>query len=255
MSDQPELLCTRCQDQAVRISDLEHALRTISQENSDLADELKGARATLRTLERQLAHAKASRAENDDEVRQQHPKSQSITAIYEVWISATGRVAANGKPRAKLTKERWDLIQTQLGNHDAQDLIRAIKGAALLPYVRYGKRYLVGDGDERETQLEHCIGLKPAGRVEKNVDYYRRACRSAAEQKPGMLATYERITAHQQAWAQLVLDAAVAVEKGVQVDDLEQLLWDRYFKRDAEWATLLAAVDGVAEAPVLRLVS
>lgn len=248
MSDQPELVCNRCQPVEDDNTRLRQGLRTISGEHEDTLAELAGARATLRTLERQLSYAKSENEQARETAKNDDPKAQSIKAIYETWVVDTGR-----NKNTKLTTERWDLIKAQLGNHNADDLIRAIKGAALLPYVRYGKRYVFGAKDELETQLEHCIGQKPAGRVEKNIDYYRRACRAAAEQTTGMWDTFWRIQAQADMWARLVMDPAVARDRGIDVDDLEQHLWNRLALHDQFWDDILVAAEPAPESDIARV--
>lgn len=241
---QPTLICTTCATTTDENATLKQALASMGQENTDLAAELAGARGTLKTVERQVAYWKGEA----DKAREDDPESQQITTVYETWKRVTGH------KRSKLTEERRRLIKGQMRSYQAQDLIRAIQGAALLPYVRYGKRYVFGAKDEISTQLEHCIGTKPAGRVEQNIDYYRRACKAAAEQRDGMWDTYQRIAAHQDLWASLMFAAAAAARKGVEVEDLEQRLWERMSADDTFWADLLQADADEEPAPLSNVV-
>jgi hypothetical protein len=64
---------------------------------------------------------------------------------------------------------------------------------------------------------------------------------AAAEQRDGMWAFFWKINAQEHMWSRLVLDAAVAREAGVDVEDLEQRLWDRMGEDDEFWSELLDA--------------
>jgi hypothetical protein len=198
MSDQPELLCTRCQDQAVRISELEAALRSLSDELEARSVELAGARSTQITLERQITKLRTdlSRAAEAD------PKSEQIRGILDYWKVKTGHTRA----RVPLTGERAKLVKGKLRTYKVAELMEAIDGLSLLPYVRNGKRVAYGHSTERYDQLDHCIG------DEKRIENNRRTYLRAQEAAEGDLTLLWDAHAHYSAmctnYMQLILEAA-----------------------------------------------
>lgn len=162
---QPELVCNRCAPVEARVAQLEAALRTMQAENTYLAEELQGARATLTTVERQVRFYKAelSKAHEDD------PKSQEIKSILETWKHVSG------KKRAKipLDGDRAKLVRTMTRTFAADDLIEAIRGAGLAPYMRFGKRFVNGQPEDHAMELRQIIGK--TNYVEENRDLFRRS--------------------------------------------------------------------------------
>jgi hypothetical protein len=198
VTDQPELLCTRCQDQAVRISELEAALRSLSDELEARSVELAGARSTQITLERQITKLRTdlSRAAEDD------PKSKEILSILVHWRVSTGHT----KARIPLTGARAKLARSALRTYKAAELMEAISGLALLPYVCNGKRVAYGHSTERYDQLDHCIGDEK--RIENNRRTYLRAQEAAEGDLTLLWEAHAHYTAMSTNYMQLILAAA-----------------------------------------------
>jgi hypothetical protein len=204
MSVQSELLCTQCQDQAVRISELEAALRSLSDELEARSVELAGARSTQITLERQITKLRTdlSRAAEDD------PKSKEIKGLYEYWRVQTGHT----RVKPKLTDDRAKLIRSQLRHYTVAQIMEAIDGATLKPYMRFGRRYVYGNPKtERATEIDQCIGK--AKYVESNRLILKQAQATAVSNVDLILDIRDHFEALSQAYMGLALNAVCAREK------------------------------------------
>lgn len=175
---QDELVCARCAPLEAKVEEMRSALSSMSDENTALGMELAGARQTQITLERQITKLKIDLGQ----AREDDPKSKEIKGILEYWKVKTGHKRA----RITLTGERAKLVRGKLRTYKVAELMEAIDGASLLPYMRYGKRYVFSQKPEEEqaTQLEHCIGTDR--RIDENRAVWHRA-QTGAETNPDRL--------------------------------------------------------------------
>jgi chromosome segregation ATPase len=213
MSAQPELVCSRCQQVEARVAELEQALRSMSDENTELAAELAGARSTQITLERQLRAAKAETAK----ARETSPEFKRVKAVHEHWQVASGHTGCS------LTEDRIKTIRGALRHYKFEAVIEAVDGACLKPYVRYGTRYVYGQPKtERKTQIEHCIGK--AKNVEENRKIWQAAQETAASRLELLLDIHSHFQSLEQAYMQLILNAACAAERERAGEDVTDLV-------------------------------
>jgi hypothetical protein len=167
MTGQDALVCARCQPAEQRIAELEQALQSLSDENDQLGQELAGARRTVRTLERQITKLSTDL----DRAHETDPRSVEIKVILEYWKLKTGHKRA----KTPLTGERAKLVKGKLRTYKAGELMEAIDGLALLPYVRDGKRVAYGHPSERYDDIDHALG------TEKRIETHRRKFKEARQ--------------------------------------------------------------------------
>lgn len=201
---------------------MKSALQSMSVENENLAHELAGARHTQRMLERL-----AAKARDDDAKRwKESPKTEKIKDLLVQWQTECGH------PKAKVdsTTDRWKLVDKMLRRYDPETLKDAISYVGLFPYMRYGKRYAVGDRTERKSQLEHCIGTD--SRVDDNSAGWRRQAREVEKGAEAIEQGFWQANAQEKVWGRLWMDALAAIEAGVEPGEpLEQFLRERRAKQ------------------------
>lgn len=127
-------------------------------------DEIAGHVRTIRSqsaaigrLERQV-----------DEDPQLHPQRKEITALIDRWREATGH------PRAKHSKDRFDVIKARLRDGYTLDQLElAIDGIAAFPYVINGQRVSQGKPSQRHDALS--LALKGGENLERFANLGARA--------------------------------------------------------------------------------
>jgi len=202
---QDELVCTRCLKVEQENEQLRQAIAVMSEENTNLAHELAGARHTQKTLERQALRARV----DDAKASKESPKAEKIRGLLEHWRLGCGHLAAN----VDAAGDRWKLVEKQLRRYPAESLGDAISWVAANPYRRFGKRYPTGDRTDRFSQLEHCIGKDAL--IEQNGLMWRRQASEVEKNASAIVEQFREVSAMEQVWARLWMDALAAIESGV----------------------------------------
>jgi hypothetical protein len=214
MRVQESLVCSRCQPLEAKVAEMENALRSLSNEQADTAEELAGARSTTRLLERQKRALQA-------EITKHHetsPDAQKITSYLETWRRISGKKRAD----ISLESDRAKLVRTMSKRFQWPDLEDALKGAGLVRYMAYGRRVAAtARGAELALELKQIIGKSQY--VEENRDNYRRA--QAKSDTERMWEAMEARHAEYLSYADVVLEGLMrrdAPELVVLLDDLEK---------------------------------
>lgn len=126
--------------------------RLIAAEELNLGQEatIKSQAAAIGRLKRQI--------EQDDPAH--HPQSKDISDLIDHWKEATGH------PRAKLSKDRFDVVKARLKDgYSFEQLRLAIDGIAAFPYVVNGQRVAAGKPSQRHDALS--LALKGGENLER----------------------------------------------------------------------------------------
>lgn len=239
---QETLVCTRCHPLELRVCDMETALRSMSDENTRLAEENADMHETRRMLE------SANRKLKGDltKARGEGPNAERVELVLNCWVQGCGTARAD----ITMTSDRASLVFKMLkhrncgaknANEQAQMLCRAVKGVALKPYKLFNDRHTIKPGDHRArrlTRLEHCIGTDD--RIEENVAVYRNACKSATELRQSMFNLWQEASALESELCHLVTLPLALYEQGKDADDIEAFLWEKVAARDLAWEAILA---------------
>lgn len=200
MTDQ--LVCARCQPLEALVVEYEDKLLELGQHISMLEDQLAGRERQLRregatvvSLQRELSR-----------VREEEPESETIRTVLEHWRRVTGRTK---QTKIGMSTSRAQVVRKALKFHTPEELVEALDGLALLPYVGAHGRKAVGDESERYDEVKHA--LRDEETVDRFISYRRRAVETADSQR--MFDTWQRIAALERAYAALVLTAACKREE------------------------------------------
>lgn len=116
---------------------------------SALAEEVVGMRATVSSQAAMIGRLKGKLEAQDPE---SHPKHKEMSALLTRW-----RVATN-HPKAKASKDRYDLLRARLNDcYDPSEIELAIDGLGAFPYRSFDKRLREGDPSQRDDQLSVCL--------------------------------------------------------------------------------------------------
>jgi hypothetical protein len=125
-----EHVCPGCEERDVQIAGLHQTLDMQARK--------------LGRLERQLA---------DEDPASHHPQSKEIGELIDHWKAVTGH------PRAKRSKDRYEVIKARLKDgYTLDDLRLAITGIGAFPYNRNGRREREGRPSERYDKLSIALG-------------------------------------------------------------------------------------------------
>lgn len=236
MSDapsQPELVCSRCQHVERDNAHLQEALRTISAENNDLAEELAIQRRLVVDVGRKLRYAENKLAQ----ALEIDPTSEVIKTILQTWRTETGHLRA----KIDLSGDRAQLVRKQLRRYKPEALIEAIKGRALLPYTVNYAPAATGTRQQRYDDVEHCIGTDR--RIEKNREVWLRATNAGLAESQAAIDTYFQIAA-QESLAMGVFLGAVSRREYLELPaDEKRSLRELFDAKDegAAWPAFLGA--------------
>lgn len=115
-----------------------------------LADELVGLRQTLDMQARKIGRLEREAADDDHE---SHPQRKEIADLIERWKQVTGH------PRAKLSKDRFDVVKARLKDgYTLEQLRLAIDGIGAYPFVVNGSRRREGAPSQRHDKLSIALG-------------------------------------------------------------------------------------------------
>lgn len=115
----------------------------------DLEDLNAGLRATVDKQARAIGVLERKLSADDPE---QHPQRAEINALIERWKERLGH------PKAKASKDRFDLIKARLKDgYTVEQIELAIDGLAAFPYVVNAQRSATGKDSQRYDQLKHCL--------------------------------------------------------------------------------------------------
>jgi hypothetical protein len=185
-------------DRAQENARLRQALQTMQAENDDLAEEVAGARSTLRTVERKnqtLASELTKRNGTSAD-------AEKITSILQVWVRVSGK--NEKRTRIDLDSDRAKLVRKMSKTFQFDELMDAIKGAGLIPYMAFGERVPKSTREAKHAmELDQIIGKVKY--VEQNRDNYRRAQNSSDTDR--FWDAYEHRHAESLAYADAVLYA------------------------------------------------
>jgi hypothetical protein len=177
-----------------------HTIEMLQAELNSLAEELAGARQTLKTLERQVTAYKTE----VKKLREGEPGADDVKELLEAWRERTGRtrrtkINMDGE-RAKVTRQALKQV-----DGDKELLLLALDGIVLKPYVGPRGRQPFGTDKQRYDQPQHCWGTED--RIENNVKIARAARQAAVDKHEAMVQLWLRAQAQEQLFGQLVVDA------------------------------------------------
>lgn len=214
MSGQPELVCARCQPTEAENAQLRQALLSMQQENTDLASELAGARATLRTIERQKAALQAELTK----AREDNPRVKEIMGFQEFWKVTTGATTARISSKGKRFKD----VEQAFLIANADELREAVRGALLKPWVSFGRRYVTRPTEDRKVyeKAEIKLSLYDIVGSDDKIETHRkifREAQAAADTHPDIVVELWRRAAAQEAeYFGLVMKIAAAKDRDLQ---------------------------------------
>lgn len=116
----------------------------------DLEDKVAGLLTTIQSQARKIGTLERQLVQDDPT---HHPKAAEMKKIVERWRRATGH------PKARISKDRLDLVRARLKDEYTFDQIAlAVDGLAAFAYVRSGKRVREGSPAERHDRLGIALG-------------------------------------------------------------------------------------------------
>lgn len=123
------------------------------------AEELnEGQEATIKIQAAKIGRLERQLREESDPAS--HPKGKEIQSLVERWKTATGH------PRAKLSKDRFDVVKARLKDgYSIEDLELAVDGIAAFPFVVNGMRKREGKPSQRHDSLT--LALKGGENTER----------------------------------------------------------------------------------------
>lgn len=161
-------------------------------ENEALTEEISGLLDTTRRQGREVVALKRelNRATESD------PKSQDVRGVLDAWKRLCGH------PRAKCPTDgkAWKVTLRAMRHHSRQEVMEAIEGLALMPYVGAHGRQAAGKPSDRYDDVEHA--LKDETTIRRFRTYRARALGASSLD---LFGVYEALAAE----ADLYLRAAV----------------------------------------------
>jgi hypothetical protein len=217
---QDQLVCNRCQPTEAANVELRQALVSISEEHEHTLDELRNARDTLRTVERQKAALRAELTK----VREDGPQTKLIMGFQEFWKVATGqtnvRLSSKGK-RFKDAEQAFKLATEP-------ELREAVRGAVLRPWVSFGRRYVTRPTDDRKVydNAEIKLSIYDIVGSDDKIDKHRRIyqeAQAAVEKHPDLVIADWKLAAAVEAEHSLLV-MRLAGTKDREVEPSEETL-------------------------------
>jgi hypothetical protein len=197
---QAELVCSRCEPTEAENAAMRQALQSISDENTELMRQVAGLMDTVNTLGKQ----KQALKQELTRAREEEPGSEEVKTILEHWLRATGRAERRGrKPNISMAGKRAQTVRKALRFHKGEELLEAIDGLALKPYVGPKGRSTVGLPEQRYDEVEHCMKDEPV--VDRFIGYARAAKAKTESDIDSMFEWWQRKAAEQLAAADVVL--------------------------------------------------
>jgi hypothetical protein len=170
----------------------------------DISDNMAIMAAEREGLQLQLRRAgrvEAQLRKEIDQIKEDDPKAADIREIVDHWKKKLG----HPKIKFSIHDGRADIVRKALKHRDKEELIKAIDGLALLPYVGPQGRTANPNGATRHDRLG--LVFKDVETIDRFMAYAERA-ETQAERDPNRLwAKYEELNAHAMAYMDLVMAA------------------------------------------------
>lgn len=164
-------------------------------ENEQLSEEVSGLMSTTRKQARSIAGLERELRR----VRREEPGAKDIEFVLTRWKRLTGHAQAKTPPDGK----RWKLVRHAIKEYGTlQEVLEAIEGLVLAPYMHYGKRALTGPESERRDDIEHALSTET--RFEDCRSVALRARGATVEQ---LLSAQRMVAAQDALYARILLDA------------------------------------------------
>jgi hypothetical protein len=184
----------------------------------------------MRLQNRQAVRRIAEQARQINDIQEVDPKADDIREVVEYWKMRLG----HPKTRFSIHDSRADAVRNALKFRDKEDLLLAIDGLALLPYVGEKGRTSnpLAPGAERHDRIGIALGAN--GRLKCKVDVeaidrfasYANRAAAAAENTPERLwAKYQELEAQAMAYRDMLMAALRKKENGG-LDPFEQASMD-----------------------------
>lgn len=157
-------MCERCDD-------LEQQNRELAEMNAELSEEVSGLMIQVRKQAgREAALARELRA-----VFEADPRAEEIREVLEAWK----RLLGHKRAKCPADGKRYKLVRAALRSHTKEELIEALEGLALVPFVGAHGRKPNGKKHERYDDVEHA--LRDEVTIQRCRGYRERARRASFE--------------------------------------------------------------------------
>lgn len=164
---------------------LQAELNEAHQEIAGLQQQLRRAGSAEMALRREL-----------NRVREDEPQAQEVRAVLDHWKRRLG----HPKAKCPLTGKRAKVVRLALRSHSLAEVLEAVDGLALVPFVGARGRKQQGEPHERHDDVEHCLGDEQ--RIMRFRGYLQRARGTTVERR---LELWRQACALEAAYLELLL--------------------------------------------------
>jgi hypothetical protein len=225
LADENRWLLAQVRDEALDEAQLPQKLLS---ENEHLTEEISG---LLYTTRKQAA----SIAALTRELRKTHaddPTATEIEIVLANWKHHTG----HPKAKTPVGGKRWVVVKKALKDHTLEELLEAIEGLGLVPYVGNHGRKTDGKPSERYDDVEHA--LRDETTIARFRSYRARALKASSSV---LLDVYAAVGATETLYASAVLSALAREEDAKRVKDAE---YNGYVRRLVDGGQAAASRNG-----------
>jgi hypothetical protein len=197
-------------------------------ENEELTNEVSG----LLSQVRQQARREQALTRELTKLRSDDPASAEIEIVLANWKHHTG----HPKAKTPVGGKRWVVVKKALKDHTLEELLEAIEGLALVPYVGNHGRKTDGKPSERYDDVEHA--LRDETTIARFRSYRARALKASSSV---LLDVYAAVGATETLYASAVLGALAREENAKRVKDAE---YNGYVRRLVDGGHAAASRNG-----------
>lgn len=194
--EQPEFQPPTYDELMSMYSDLELNMAIMAEEREGLQLQLRQAGRKQVQLQKEI-----------NDIREADPKGLEIKEIVDYWKKRLG----HPKIKFSIHDGRADIVRKALKHRDKDELLKAIDGLALLPYVGPQGRTSNPNGATRHDRLG--LVFKDVETIDRFISYAERADNQAERNADRLFDKYQELQAHADMYMNLVMNA-LAVKEG-----------------------------------------